>query len=346
MSDSNARPYGGAEEFLRIRAIGQTHLEVVPVIADPLDERQLPQEVGVSVHAERHLLAAGRCLDLDHTAVEYLARPRDHANPVAQALGVLDEVCREEDGRPLSRSLQNDLLEEVDIEGVEAAERLVEDQELRPVKHGGKELDLLLHALGQRLDGVIRPVDQLHALEPTLRLAARRVSAHSLEHAEEGQVFGHSHLLVQSTFLGQVADPLADRVVHRGSEQLDLAAVRSDDVEHDPDGGCLPGPVGSEQSVDRTSRHVEIQLVDGRLCAERLAHTLESDRHLGHGNLGEDGRKSRGCRCSRQRSLAYIKSLRHISVRGSVFAPVRRRPVRAPRYKRTSPGEGRWPSIV
>jgi len=61
---------------------------------------------------------------------------------------------------------RQDLLEQILIQWVETAERLVEDQQLRPVEHRSDELDLLLHALGEILDPVLRPVRECQALEP------------------------------------------------------------------------------------------------------------------------------------------------------------------------------------
>ena len=54
-------------------------------------------------------------------------------------------------GDPGRASLLEDVLEQLDVDRIEAAERLVEDQQPRLADQRGAELDLLLHALGQRL---------------------------------------------------------------------------------------------------------------------------------------------------------------------------------------------------
>jgi len=73
--------------------------------------------------------------------------------------------------------------EHFEIHRVQAGEWFVEDEQLRLRNHGGDELDFLRHALGERLDFVIRPLFQAHLREPVADGLARVAAVHALERA-------------------------------------------------------------------------------------------------------------------------------------------------------------------
>jgi hypothetical protein len=55
--------------------------------------------------------------------------------------------CREEDRRPRWMLPRHQILQQLDAHGIEAAERLVEDDQLGPVDDGRDELDAVQHPL-------------------------------------------------------------------------------------------------------------------------------------------------------------------------------------------------------
>ena len=80
------------------------------------------------------VVAVGR-LDLVERAVEHLAAPEDHEDPVAEPLGDRHVVRGEDHGRPGLPQVEHRVLEDLGVDRVEPAERLVEDQQLGPVEH-------------------------------------------------------------------------------------------------------------------------------------------------------------------------------------------------------------------
>ncbi len=67
--------------------------------------------------------------------------------------------------------------EERGVDGIEAAEGLVHDDELGLVQQGGDELDLLLHALGELFGLLGDGLGDLHALAPDVGALAGVVAS-------------------------------------------------------------------------------------------------------------------------------------------------------------------------
>ena len=105
----------------------------------------------------------------------FLRPARQQQQLVAQALGVLHDVGGKNDGGAVRRKAPDLVLEKPLVDRVEAGERLVEDQQPRPVDHGGRELDLLRHALGQFVDRRARIVAEPEAVEQCQALRSRIV---------------------------------------------------------------------------------------------------------------------------------------------------------------------------
>src|SRR5579864_8411678 len=144
-----------------------------------LDSGQGLHPLEVAGPGRRHQpvgVAARPALDLPELAGEYQAAVRDQPDVIAQLLGLLHAMGREEDRLARPAILEQQLLEQSLVDRIEPRERLVEDQDLGLVQHGADELHLLLHALGQLLDLLAAPVRQLDACQPVLdgrqRLAA------------------------------------------------------------------------------------------------------------------------------------------------------------------------------
>ena len=104
---------------------------------------------------------------------------------VAEPLDRLHLVARQHERAPLAPQVQQHLAHEVGAHGVEAAQRLVEDQDLRLVQDGGHELHLLLHALGQLVELALAPLGQAQPLQPGPHAARGLRARHALEARED-----------------------------------------------------------------------------------------------------------------------------------------------------------------
>ncbi len=92
----------------------------------------------------------GYCdLNLAHGAGEDDDAVVDEADGVAHLFDLIHAVGGEEDGSSLLAEVDEGVDEQAGVDGIEAAEGLVHDDELGLVQQGGNELDLLLHSLGE-----------------------------------------------------------------------------------------------------------------------------------------------------------------------------------------------------
>ena len=98
----------------------------------------------------------------------------------------------------------------------------------------------------------------------------RSAVAHPFELGIEREQVDHLHLLVQSAFFRQIADAVVGGrcpglvPAHRSGLHPDRRSAKSSE------GGCFAGPVGPNEPVHRSSRHAQVQLVDGYMVAEFL----------------------------------------------------------------------------
>ncbi len=86
-----------------------------------------------------------------HRLVQYLAALVNHHDLLAQLLGMRHDMGGEDDGRAALLLLGNQLLQQAHAHRIQAAEGLVENQQVGLMNDGGDELHPLQHALGQVL---------------------------------------------------------------------------------------------------------------------------------------------------------------------------------------------------
>ncbi len=91
----------------------------------------------------------------------------DDPDPVAEPLHEVELVAREDHRHSGFGLLDQHVAHDVDGDGVQARERLVEDQHLRIVHQGGRELDPLLVAEGERVDGVVHALGDAQPARPS-----------------------------------------------------------------------------------------------------------------------------------------------------------------------------------
>ena len=183
---------------------------------------------------------------------------------------------------PRCGEIADQLFEDLLVDGVEAREGLVEDDELGLVRDGAEHLDLLAHAFRKRLDLGVRELAETVALEQFVGALLRGLARESLQRGEVGDGRGSGHRLVESLLLGQVADARPDVERRRRAEYRDAPARRLDDVEDHADRRRLAGPVRPEEAVDGPARDRQAHVVDGGEVAEALRDILELEHLVVH----------------------------------------------------------------
>ncbi len=110
-------------------------------------------------------------------------------------------------------------MQEGGVDGVEAAEGLVHDDEVGLVEQGGDELDLLLHALGEIFGLLGDGLGDLQPLAPGVGALGGDGGVEAVELAEEDELVEDVHLFVEAALLGQVADALEGFAVEGLAEE-------------------------------------------------------------------------------------------------------------------------------
>ena len=277
------------EDCLRARLPAQPDLPILRAgcrgrFAERLDlgDAVEPGErIDAAFSADQHA-PRNRRLGAGDGAVKDLATLRDQEQVVAEPFGVLHDVRREQHGRPPLGEIADQLFEDLLVDGVEAREGLVEDDELGLVRDGADHLDLLAHALRERLDLGIRELAETVALEQFVGALLRGLARESLQRGEVGDRRGSGHRLVESLLLRQVADARPDVERRRRAEYRDAPARRLDDVEDHADRRRLSGAVRPEEAVDGPARDRQAHVVDRGEVAEALRDIFELEHLVVH----------------------------------------------------------------
>ena len=168
-SDAGAVLDGRGEERL---SVGTGAVEAVEfdlglsaVVLRAFDAGMLEEGV-VSLEGDLDAVARVAALDLAHAAGEDEMAARDEGDGVADLFDLIHAVGAEEDGLALLAEVDEGVHEERGVDGIEAAEGLVHDDEVGLVEQGGDELDLLLHALGELFGLLGDGFGDLHAFAP------------------------------------------------------------------------------------------------------------------------------------------------------------------------------------
>ena len=186
-------------------------------------------------------------------------------------------MCAEDDGCARRAKFQDGGADDFQIDWVESGERFVKNEQLGPGDDGGDELDLLRHALGERLDFLVGPLGEPHFGEPLPNLPGGVRALHALECGVIGKDAADGHLLVEAALFGQVADAVVSRARAALAEHFHLAGVRVEDVQDGADGRGLAGAVGADEAVGAAGWDFERELVDRRVLAEGLGDVGQPD---------------------------------------------------------------------
>ncbi len=152
---------------------------------------------------------------------------------------------------------------------------------------GAGERELLPHAPGEALAALAPAPPEAEAFEQTLGRALGRSGLDRPQSGDELEIFERVELVVEHRLVGQPGDDALglDRILARvDAEDADVAAVGLKKAGDHAQGRRLPGAVGSEQGVEFTRRHPEIQPVHrgpGKTLPER-AEFEGGDAFNGH----------------------------------------------------------------
>ena len=215
---------------------------------------------------------------------------------VAYGLNLAEFVRGEEDRFALVLEALDDFADFHAAQRVEAARRLVEDEQIGIVDEGLGEADPLLHALRIGFDRAFARVFQFNQLQQPVNalvgFAARQAEDFRIK-AE--QLLGGEKLVVVGQ-LRQVADALAgDGLADVNAEQAGRAAGGRDKAEQDVHRGGLAGAVGAEEAEDFAGTDFEVEAVQGDLGG--LAQFTAAIFHAQFFGLQNRAHGWAGCRC-------------------------------------------------
>ncbi len=157
-------------------------------------------------------------------------------------------MAREDDRHPPGGLLAEHAGQDVDPDGVEAAERLVEHERLGAVDERGRELHALLVAERERLGAVPLAVADAEDLGRALRLGPGVRGLEPVQAREIDELVEHPHLRVQAALLRHVAEAATHLGVHGSAAPADLAGVGLQHAEGDPHRRGLAGAVRTDEA--------------------------------------------------------------------------------------------------
>ena len=129
-------------------------------------------------------------------------------HPIAELVGLLHVVGRQQDRLPLAVQLAEDLPQRQAALRVQARGRLVEEQHRRAVEDRARHHQPLGHPARERVDRRLGPFRELELLEQLIGDAPRLRRADAEQAAVEVQVLPHGQLPVERVLLGDDPDQL------------------------------------------------------------------------------------------------------------------------------------------
>src|SRR2546427_12949888 len=204
---------------------------------------------------------------------------------VAQALGFLHVVGREQHGPAVRAEPADDFPQLPSRLRIQAGRRLIEEQQLGFADERARDGEALLLAARERHDArlalFLEPDEREHLVD-RVRLPVER--------PEQRQHLADLELVGELGFLELNAEALAQRpsggaVAPRRAEDLDLTRIRERQPLEDFDGSGLAGTVGSEQSKAFARLDDEIETRNGDDVPEPLGERATVDRYDGFFSL-------------------------------------------------------------
>ena len=170
---------------------------------------------------------------------------------------------------------------------VHARRRLVQQQQLRPAQHAGRQRQPLLPAAGKRARQLVRAVRQPQLRQSFLHDLAPR--GHAVHPRDEVQVFPDRQVVPVRELLRHVAGLALDLRALAPDVEAQAGAgarVRREQAAHHPDGRGLAAAVGAEETEDFPAPDLQRDVPDDVLVAEMLVQVADVDDEFAvHGRL-------------------------------------------------------------
>ena len=251
-----------------------------------------------------HQLKRARAIDLDHIGLQRVSDQLpgcafshffavvEHDQPVAQTLGFVHEMRRQQNRLALLHQPLQPLPHQVARLRVEPRRRFVKQQQLRVVDQRARQAQAALHAARELAEFGIGLGCQRGKLQQ-LRNALLDDRVFDAEvAAEHQQVFGAREVRVQAVELADDAKLRLDcqrvfRHVQRtacvaAAEVGDLARIRRSQPQAHADGGGFAGAVGADQPQALARCDVEGKIVDDGAVAVTLVQAVYAEKGRGH----------------------------------------------------------------
>ena len=236
---------------------------------------------GVRYQREEDVLeaaaAAGAEAELGERALGDQTAAGQHADALGHALGDLEDVGGHDDGAAGADARLEHVLDLPRGAGVEAGQRLVEDDQARVVDQRAGQRHLLAHAAREALAALVgvrseaQPVDQLGGGRGGLG------PIDAPQAGDEFEILERRQLVVDHRLVGEPRhQPLGgDRIGQRvDAVDRDRAGVRLQQPDHHAERGGLAGAVGPEERIELAGAHRQVETIDGR-AVERLGERAE-----------------------------------------------------------------------
>lgn len=194
----------------------------------------------------------------------------DDQSAVADAQGLCDVVIGDEDAfAKFILEAANFGLEVLDGDGIDAAERLVEKNELGVGDQGAGDFELSTLAAAERIGLLISLAGESELVEQRLG-ALDALASREVECFEDGQeVLNDGEPAEIASFLGEISDSEACALEHGKEGDIDGiegdgAAVGFHHAEDHAESRCFSGPVATQKADDFALAKQKCDVIDDR----------------------------------------------------------------------------------
>ena len=216
---------------------------------------------------ERRGAFAGLAVQLVERALGDQPAAGDDADAVGHALGDFQDMRGHDHGAAVRDALAQHRFDLTRGRGIEAGERLVEDDHARVVHQRAGERHLLAHALGESLATFVDVAAEIEPVQQLERARLGDVGIDAPEPGHEGEVFERRELVVDHRLVRNPRHhPLGGDRIGQGidPEDRNRAAIRPQQPDHHLQCRGLAGAVGTEQRIELAGAHAQVEVLDHR----------------------------------------------------------------------------------
>jgi len=186
----------------------------------------------------------------------------------------------DKDSVPSRRKLVNEFPKAAPRDGIDAARRLVQEQDRRLMQNRAPQCQPLFPPAGEQARWGILLVFEISHLQDkgeTLRESFRRYSVNT---GKKLDVFFHRQVVIERKLLRHVTDAAFDFLglpAHVKTADDSTAGGRHQKSAQDADRGRLARPIGPQKSEDFAALYIQRDVIDGGKIAETLHQFLHAD---------------------------------------------------------------------